>query len=133
MFRDFYRSLLTKMVSHVKPGGWIEQVETSVQARTDDDTIPHGGNVEKWPSLYKEVGEKIGVNFFAAELACSSMKDAGFVNVTERKVKVPVGTWPKDKRLKVWGEWFQYYSLQGLEGFALRAFTDVLGVGHSFQ
>ena len=48
--------------------------------------------------------------------------------MTERVVKLPVGTWPKDKRLKSWGGWFQYFWLEGLEGFTLRSFTDVLGV-----
>ncbi|MBE3042182.1 hypothetical protein IMZ48_06300 [Candidatus Bathyarchaeota archaeon] len=57
------------------------------------------------------------------------MKEAGLVNVTERVVKVPLGPWAKDKRLKVWGEWFMYYALEGLEGFILRGATDVLGVG----
>ena len=56
------------------------------------------------------------------------MTDAGFTNVTERIVKVPNGSWPKDKRLKVWGQWFQYFVLQGLEGFTIRLLTEVLGV-----
>lgn len=56
------------------------------------------------------------------------MEEAGFVNVTDRIVKVPLGTWPKNEKLKAWGEWFQFFALEGLEGFALRSFTDILGV-----
>lgn len=95
---------------------------------SDDDSIPHGGALEKWPVLYDQVGERIGVTFRAAQLAAQSMRQAGLVNVAERIVKVPVGPWPKDKRLKTWGQWFQYFILEGLEGFGLRSFTDVLGV-----
>lgn len=74
------------------------------------------------------MGEKLGVSWHAAEEAYPAIKEAGFVNVTERVVKVPLGPWAKDKRLKVWGEWFQYYALEGLEGFIIRGATDVLGV-----
>ena len=114
----------------MKPGGWVEQLETSAYTKTDDGTLPSGGAVERWPKLFREVGDKLGVTFLAADLAASAMKYAGFVNVTERVVKVPVGSWPKDKRLKTWGQWFEYYSLEGLEGFGLRAFTDILGVSY---
>lgn len=112
----------------MKPGGWVEQVEISSVSRSDDDSIPHGGALEKWTGLYDQIGEKLGITFRAAEVSFQSIKDAGFVNVTERIVKVPVGTWPKDKRLKAWGEWFHFFVLEGLEGFGLRSFTDVLGV-----
>lgn len=115
-------------VSHVKPGGWVEHVEQSSITRSDDDTIPPGGAVSKWTAYYDEIGEKLGINFRAAEASCQAMKDAGFTNVTERIIKVPQGTWPKDKRLKIWGQWFQYFVLEGLEGFVIRSFTDVLGV-----
>lgn len=115
------------VINHVKPGGWVEHVEQSSITRSDDDTIPPGGAVSKWTAYYDEIGEKLGINFRAAEASCQAMKDAGFTNVTERIIKVPQGTWPKDKRLKIWGQWFQYFVLEGLEGFVIRSFTDVLG------
>lgn len=95
---------------------------------SDDDTLPSGGALEKWAGYYDQIGENLGVTFRAAEVSFQSMKDAGFTNVTERIIKVPVGIWPKDKRLKTWGAWFEYFVLQGLEGFMIRSFTEVLGV-----
>lgn len=95
---------------------------------SDDDSLPREGALEKWAGYYDQVGEKLGINFRAAEVSCQSIKDAGFTNITERIIKVPVGTWAKDKRLKAWGAWFQYFVLQGLEGFMIRSFTEALGV-----
>lgn len=108
----------------------MEQVETSTIVQSDDDTMPADGALAKWAGFYDEIGEKLGVDFRAAESAYQAMKDAGLTNVTERIVKVPIGPWAKDKNLKAWGGWFGYFVLEALEGFVLRAFTDVLGVGY---
>lgn len=97
-------------------------------AMSDDDTLPPDGALKNGARYYDQIGERLGITFRAAEVACQSMKDAGFTNVAERINKVPVGTWAKDKRLKAWGAWFQSFVLQGLEGFVIRSFTDVLGV-----
>lgn len=57
------------------------------------------------------------------------MREAGLADVTERRVKVPIGPWPKDKRLKHWGTWNRQFLLQALEGFSIRGMTELLGVG----
>ena len=90
--------------------------------------MPADGALAKWAGFYDEIGEKLGVAFRAAESACQAMKDAEFTNVTERIIKLPLGSWAKDKQLKAWGGWFGYYVLQALEGFVLRMFTEVLEV-----
>ena len=108
----------------------MEQIETSTIVRSDDGSMPADGAIAKWAGFYDEIGEKLGINFRAAESAYQAMKDAGLTNVTERIVKVPIGPWAKDKRLKLWGGWFRYFILEALEGFVLRLFTDVLGVRH---
>ena len=57
-----------------------------------------------------------------------SIRKAGFINLTGRVIKVPIGTWPKDKTLKQWGAWNRQFLLQGLEGFSIRGLTEMLGV-----
>ncbi|KAL2113201.1 hypothetical protein VUR80DRAFT_5108 [Thermomyces stellatus] len=58
-----------------------------------------------WTVLYDQIGEaKIEITFRTAEVL----------------------TWAKDKRLKAWGQWFQFFVPEGLEGFSLRYFTNVL-------
>ena len=112
----------------MKPGGWVEQIETSTIVRSDDDSMPADGALAEWDGFYDEIGEKLGVAFRAAESASQALKDAGFTNVTERILKLPLGPWAKDKQLKAWGGWFGYFVLQALEGFVLRMFTEVLEV-----
>ena len=55
------------------------------------------------------------------------VKDAGFVNVVHKKFKFPVGPWPKDEHLKTVGLWNLTQVLEGLDGFSLRLYCDVLG------
>ena len=117
----------------MKPGGWVEQVETSTISRSDDNSMAADGAIAKWAGFYDEIGEKLGVTFRAAEASCQAIKDAGFTNVAERIVKLPVGPWAKDKQLKAWGGWFRYFVLEGLEGFVLRMFTEVLEVCYCFR
>ncbi|PKS11752.1 hypothetical protein jhhlp_001741 [Lomentospora prolificans] len=111
---------------HIRPGGWIEQVEISTITRSDDETIPPGGALERWTDIWIEVGEKLGMSFHAAEISSQAIQAAGFTNLHERIIKLPFGTWPKDKTLKAWGELYRHFLLQGIEGFALRSLTDIL-------
>jgi hypothetical protein len=54
-------------------------------------------------------------------------KDAGFVNVVSKAFPLPMGTWPKDKRLKEIGAFNLISVLDNLEGITLRALTASLG------
>lgn len=76
-----------------------------------------------------KIGRATGKTFFWGHRAAESVRDAGFVEVTERRVKVPIGTWPKDKELKQWGAWNRQFLLDALEGFSIRGLTELLGVG----
>ena len=54
-------------------------------------------------------------------------KDAGFKNVVHQRFKLPIGPWPRDPHLKTVGLYNITQVLEGLEGFSLRLYCDVLG------
>ncbi|KAH8746606.1 SAM dependent methyltransferase [Diaporthe sp. PMI_573] len=88
------------------------------------------GSVPDWVEFYKtilQMGERTGKTFAASEVAYESTNAAGFINVYEVKFKVSIGPWAKDKRLKEWGIWNMTFLMDGLEGFALRGLTTILG------
>lgn len=95
-------------------------------ARSDDGTLTPDSPLVTWVQIFKDIGEKIGRKFFWN--AGKTFRAAGLENVHEHIVKVPIGTWPKDKHLKEWGAWNRQFLLQGLEGFAIRGMTEILGV-----
>jgi hypothetical protein len=57
------------------------------------------------------------------EHSAGRLRDAGFVHVTERVWKVPIGTWPRDRRLKTIGLYNRSVIADGLQGVSMAAFT----------
>lgn len=55
------------------------------------------------------------------------VRDAGFVNVTHKRIKLPLGPWAKDPDLKEVGTCNLIQTLSGLEGFSIRMLCGVGG------
>jgi hypothetical protein len=54
----------------------------------------------------------------------SVLQSAGFVNVEAHEEPTPIGPWPKNKRLKEIGIYFQYQFLEAaVDGYSLALFT----------
>lgn len=53
---------------------------------------------------------------------------AGFENVQEDILKMPIRAWSKDPHLKQVGMWQQLFAETGIEGHGLAILTRVLGV-----
>ncbi|KAK5941739.1 hypothetical protein PMZ80_005690 [Knufia obscura] len=116
-----------QVYAHLKPGGWYEQVEYSVDWKTDDDSIPPGHIFHDASANYIEAGEKMGKTFRILDLQKDHIIRAGLVNVAEKRYKMPLGPWAKDKRLKEIGRWHLLEAYQGIEGWTMALFTRVLG------
>jgi len=114
------------MRSHIKPGGWIELHELDYVCHCDDGTQPE---TYKFAELMKYVREALyvmGVDFFGATKLSGYMRDAGFVNVTQRVLKLPIGGWAQNPLLRKAGEYYQAVVLDGLQGIAMRPITKLL-------
>jgi hypothetical protein len=55
------------------------------------------------------------------------MEKAGFVDIVEKKVKVPLHGWPKNPKLRQAGFLGQAALDQSLDGFGLLILTQILG------
>jgi hypothetical protein len=122
-----YPKLYSEVLTHLRPGGWFEQVEISVIPYADDGTLT-GTSLESWGPLAIKAGEKFGKSFGIAEEMKDLMIDAGFANVRCQSFKWPIGPWPKDPRLKEIGAYNRLGWEEGLEGWAMFLFTNYLGV-----
>lgn len=56
------------------------------------------------------------------------MVKAGFVDVVERRFKVPIGGWPADPRLQQLGLYNRLQWVEGIEGWCMYLPTNVLRV-----
>ena len=105
LYRDVYNTL--------KPGGWFEHLETTIELLSDDGTIPEPSRVHEWTYWLDIAGSAAGKSWKISGNLKGWMIDAGFQNVTEVVYKLPVGNWPKDEKYKAIG---QFNLLNVLEG-----------------
>ncbi|KAL4923553.1 class I SAM-dependent methyltransferase [Aspergillus undulatus] len=117
----FYRQALTAL----KPGAWIEQSEQSVVPKSDDGSTD-GTVFEEWGQVSVAAGEAFGKSLRIIDEAKDRMIKAGFVDVTERRFKVPIGPWPSDQRLKAQGRINRLVWEEGIEGWSMYLLTTVL-------
>lgn len=70
----------------------------------------------------------MGRTFLVAERAKKLLEEAGFVDVVEHTVKVPIGSWPADPKMKEIGRWNLLFLTTGLESMGMYLLMHVLGV-----
>ncbi|KAL2222088.1 UMTA methyltransferase family protein [Thermoascus aurantiacus ATCC 26904] len=109
--RDWPR-LLRQCYEHLRPGGYLEVAEPSNIMYSEDDSIGPDNKVM----------EMMGYLNMARWV-----EEAGFRVVQEQAFKMPMGTWPKDRRLKEIGALCAINIVEGVEAFTAVPFMDVLG------
>jgi len=113
----------------LKPGGWLEHTDFTIEVCCDDGSVPKGTTYDWWSQFFVDAGNKIGRTFLVTKDNQNAgwMKEAGFTGpIHIKNHKMPIGTWPADKALKEVGAFNQVACEQGLEGFGVFLGTQVL-------
>ncbi|KAF2841941.1 methyltransferas-like protein [Patellaria atrata CBS 101060] len=121
--------LYKKALKALKPGGWFDQAEPSLFFTSDHIDLPQEHCYTQWGRLMLDAGEKSGMTFNIGPYLKEWMEEAGFVNVTMRRVAWPIGKWAKNKSLQEIGFWNQQRLDAGIQDFCSRRFHNKLGVG----
>ncbi|KAF2875947.1 S-adenosyl-L-methionine-dependent methyltransferase [Massariosphaeria phaeospora] len=122
-------TLYAQALTHLKPGGWLEHSEFGIDTNANpaSDDYAHRMYSRFSASIIAVGEEKTGMTFKTVERMRGEMEAAGFVDVVERKFLWPIGTWPKERRLKELGRWGERNWSEGIEGWVLALYTRVLG------
>ena len=119
-FQEAFKALI--------PGGWVECQEFDYNCRSDDDTTPAESKLQHWANEWSRAIQMISLNGFCRpEVLEQQMRDAGFINITRRNFKLPIGPWPKDERLKDAGRLGLANIVYGVQGLSVKIFTSLLG------
>ena len=94
---------------------------------SEDDSLPEDSNIMRWITTLLSASESFGRGPRPGPKLKGWMETAGFRNIGHRKIKLPVGPWPKDPHHKEVGTYNLTQALMGLEAFTLRLFCNVLG------
>lgn len=116
-----------KCYENLNPGGWIEFQDYYVKLQCVDDSLV-GTALERWNDYIIEGVKRMGKNALACAKYKTQMVDAGFVDVTEKKVALPGNQWAKGEDHKMLGAMQLENIMDGLHGFSIGLFTKMLGM-----
>ncbi|OCK85384.1 S-adenosyl-L-methionine-dependent methyltransferase [Lepidopterella palustris CBS 459.81] len=118
--------LTQSVYDNLKPGGWAEFQDFDLRYYSEDGTYTPEHETSRWLNILLDLSAKNGREPNPGPLLEGWMKDAGFTNVVHRKIKLPIGPWPKDTHQKEVGLFNLVQILDGLEGFSFRLMTHIL-------
>ncbi|TKW49507.1 hypothetical protein CTA1_1332 [Colletotrichum tanaceti] len=100
-------NLLRNAYEHMRPGGWVELQDVDGQVHCDDGTLPPDWPLVRFTDHLVEAFAKFGTNSHAAVFGRQYLEQAGFVNIQHHTVKLPYGTWPRDKTMRLIGMYYR--------------------------
>ncbi|KAK8429157.1 S-adenosyl-L-methionine-dependent methyltransferase [Phyllosticta citricarpa] len=115
---------------HLRPrGGFIEQLEFGVHVCCASPTAD--AEVLDLLALFHrcvaEAGERMGKTMRIGETMVGLVREAGFVDVVERRFRWPIGAWGEDERDREIGRWNLRNWEAGMEGWVMALLTRDLG------
>jgi hypothetical protein len=81
------------------PGGWVEFQEKDLEVYSDDGTLTDDHSFKQLHTYFQAACSQSGRCASPGPRLPAWLKDAGFVNIHHRVIKLPYGLWPKDERL----------------------------------
>lgn len=122
-FRD-WRGVYEQAFKYLKPGGYVEVVESDLAANILTWANPNPGSYHHiYASAMRNAAETLGYPRGREHLDHSFLTSIGFVDVAVQNMSVPVGAWPLDERQKTLGKMALIAFLEGLEARSLRPLT----------
>lgn len=119
--------LTQQCYAHLQPGGWLEFQEPVALCESDDGTIETAEAMLRWQDLCNEAAKVFAKEIRVGQTLKQRMLDAGFVDVAEKVVKVPIGPWPKDPRMKEIGRYQREHMAMGIEPYTFGFIGKILG------
>lgn len=121
--------LYSQVFRCLKPGGWFEHLDYSIDTKSDDDTLPEWSPWHRWMELFGGAGEKMGQTFRILEDGNSQrwFKETGFERIDHFDWKMPMGAWPKDHKWRTVGAFNKAIAEGSLEGYVLHMLMNVHG------
>ncbi|KAL4973076.1 S-adenosyl-L-methionine-dependent methyltransferase [Aspergillus desertorum] len=102
----------------LKPGGWIEFQEFHLVNYSEDGSWRDGNSVNRFYELLQEALDRINRPVTIGKDLKRIIEETGFVNVQHEVFQLPLGTWPRERRMKEIGALNMRQMLEGLEAFS---------------
>ncbi|KAF5586463.1 mRNA 3 end-processing YTH1 [Fusarium pseudocircinatum] len=120
-------NVLRQAHDHMKPGAWIEIQELDARANCDDGSLAPDAPLAKFFDTAEQAVASFGMKFRAGENLREPLEKAGFTNVSCKVLKVPIGTWAKDKKLRLIGLYLKTAVSDMFGAMAAKPLRKILG------
>ena len=93
------------------------------------DPLRDGSVIAKWSSWYNQASTISGrpPGYIVTENIMSDLATAGFVDIRQEVLMLPLGLWHPRREMKELGGYGLLNMLDGAEGFTMKLFTKNLG------
>lgn len=109
---------------NLEVGGWMEAQEYDAWIFSDDDPeLKKAPNTLDWITNLDKISNEVGKPLNIARFHKKWMEDAGFVDVKEKVVKVPIGPWARDPKLKDLGRFERVHMNEAVEAHSMAFYT----------
>ena len=89
--------ILTLLNRNTKPGGWVEFKDWDADIISSDNSLPEDSKIYRYHKLLRDGCNQGKRSPAPGPKLKEWAEQAGYVNVTEQVVPIPLGMWPKDK------------------------------------
>ncbi|KAI2635243.1 S-adenosyl-L-methionine-dependent methyltransferase [Xylaria nigripes] len=117
--RDIFRSL--------RPGGWVQMVEVDYNAQSDNGALDDSSALRQWSQTYLYAMEQCKDPRAPRQLG-AWLREAGFTDVDERMMQLPMCAWPNNQRDRDIGAANEENVRMLLSSLAIYPFTQYLGL-----
>lgn len=92
-------ALVAKCFQHLRPGGWIELQDFTMQVYSTDGSLAKDSYLTRYLVETTEGMRAMGVEPEPGAKLAGWVREAGFEDVHNERFSFPVGSWPKDKTM----------------------------------
>jgi hypothetical protein len=119
--------LYPEIYDHMESGGYIEQMEVEIIPRYQDDSCPENSIFKRLADVAKQMRNVTGREYTITDGMKTLIQEAGFVDVVEERLRLPIGRWSSNPMYQDLGDIMEQYFRSGIEGWLMRAMTEYGG------
>ncbi|PWY92013.1 S-adenosyl-L-methionine-dependent methyltransferase [Aspergillus heteromorphus CBS 117.55] len=118
-------TLYKKVLAHLRPGAWFEQVEIDFEPRCDDRSLD-GLALRNWYSYLKQATRDcMRPIAHSSRLTIQELEEAGFTEIDHQMVGLPLNPWHQDNHESTVARWYNLAISESIETLSLAPFSRV--------
>ncbi|GKZ26886.1 hypothetical protein AbraIFM66951_003243 [Aspergillus brasiliensis] len=118
-------NLYRRILRHLQPGAWFEQVEIDFEPRCDDCSLD-GLVLDQWYQYLKQATQAtmrpIAHN---SRDTIKALEEAGFTQIDHQMMRLPLNAWHRDGHERKVARWYNLAFSESLETLSLAPFSRV--------